>query len=285
MSWSLRVDANGPLDTAAIFSTLASHEIAGLTETRPDRLTHRRVLEFEGRPVILTVWFDGSGVTIEGETGDGPWPGVEPLVRHWFDLDTDIEAVDRHLGVHPQFKDQVRARPGIRVTRYPELAESAILTVLGQQISLAAARTFAGRLVAAYGEEVDGLFAFPDPARIAEEPVERLRSTIGLTGARARTISGVATLFADRRPAAGSGSDSGLLEGLNEIPGIGPWTISCVALRGLDSADELPASDAVLRRALGKASLAETLEIAEAWRPFRSYATVRLWAESVPLAG
>ena len=90
MSWPLRIDANGPLDTAAIFSTLASHEIAGLTETRPDRLTHRRVLEFEGRPVILTVWFDGSGVTIEGETGDGPWPGtVVELV-----VPTDADPLD-----------------------------------------------------------------------------------------------------------------------------------------------------------------------------------------------
>jgi 3-methyladenine DNA glycosylase/8-oxoguanine DNA glycosylase len=276
---ALRLDANGPLDTAAILSTLVNHEVPGLTETSPSELTHRRIVELDGGPQELKVRFDSTGVTVDASgPGDDP-EGIEQLVRHWFDLDAEIEEIDRHLGSHPRFAGQVESRPGIRVTRHPAVYESSILVVLGQQISLAAACTFAARMVAAYGEEAGGLFRFPLPERLAGEPVDRLRKRLGVTGARAGTIRAVAALFAGRPGSVARRGESGLLDDLSAIPGVGPWTTSCVSIRGLGSADEFPASDAVLRRALGGIPAAAAIEEADPWSPWRSYATVRLWAE------
>lgn len=280
----LRITANGPLDAGAAISTLANHEIAGLTETRPADLSHRRIVELEDGPVELTVRLDREGATVEADLG-GSRPGaVDDLVRRWFDLDSEIAAIDQHLGAHPRFAAQVRDRPGIRITGHPGAYEASILIVLGQQISLAAARTFAARMIAAYGQEAGDLRRFPSPERLAEEPADRMRSQLGITGARARTIVAVAGLFAGTpRQADGVGDD--LLERLIAVPGVGPWTTSCVALRGLNSPDQFPATDAVVRRALDGIAAPEASAMAERWSPFRSYATVRLWAEFAGAAG
>ncbi|MBN8867185.1 MAG: DNA-3-methyladenine glycosylase 2 family protein [Solirubrobacterales bacterium] len=198
------------------------------------------------------------------------------MVRHWFDLGTDIATVDRHLASSDIFAPQVRARPGIRVTRYPQAFEAAILIVLGQQVSLAAGRTFGGRLVAAYGEGDGPLRTFPRPERLAAEPTELLRATLGITGARARTLQALATHFAD-----GFASEPGVpieAADLLALPGVGPWTVSCLALRSAGEPDVFPAADAVLRRALEDASAREAADLSLPWAPYRSYATVRLWA-------
>ena len=134
--------------------------------------------------------------------------------------------------------------PGLRRIRYPESFEAAISTVLGQQVSLAAARTFAGRLVAAYGEPgPGGLTAFPAPERLAAAELEELRSAVGITGSRARTVLAVAELFArtgswpvplpreqwDERAAA-----------LLALPGIGPWTVAYLRMRLFGDPDAVP---------------------------------------------
>lgn len=277
MSRKLRIEANGPVDTGAIISTLVNHEITGLTETSAGDLTCRRIVELAGEPTELKVEIDSAGVTVFGSGPDDLPAGTGELVRHWFDLDTDIAAVDRHLGSHPRFAEQVASRPGIRVTRHPSVYESAILIVLGQQISLAAASTFAGRMVLAYGEPAGELHRFPLPGRLAGEPVDELRANLKITGARAKTISDVAALFAGEDDLLVD--DEVLLDRLAGIRGVGPWTLSCLALRGLDRPDEFPASDAVLRRALEGISAVEATSASVPWSPFRSYATVRLWAE------
>lgn len=288
MTASLRVEANGPLDVGAVFSNLVNHEVAGLTETDPGTLTHRRIVEVAGRPHPLSVRFDFSGVTVDSP-GSGRHPeGIEELVRHWFDLDSEIEMIDGHLGRGPGharsaggsgLATQVRSRPGIRITRYPGVFEAAIMVVLGQQISLAAARTLAGRLVSGYGEKTGSLRRFPEPERFVEEPVGRLRSNLGVTGARAGTIRAVSQIFVELPPPEGNQPESDLLERLAAVPGVGPWTISCIAMRAFNAPDEFPSTDAVLRRSLGSPSPAEAVRIARRWIPFRSYATARLWAQ------
>jgi 3-methyladenine DNA glycosylase/8-oxoguanine DNA glycosylase len=263
--------ANGAFDAA---STLARHEIAGLTQTDMSRMTHRRIVELGGRPVPVELELRPEGVLSVGGDGGDP-DGLERLVRHWFDLDTDVAPIDRRLGADPRLAAQVRSRPGIRITRHPDAWEGAALTVLGQQVSLRAARTFGARLVAAYGDGEDDLNQFPDAARVAEEPVGRLRENLGVTGSRARTIHEVAALFAAR-----AGFDP--VE-LAELHGIGPWTVACLSIRAGTERDEFPSGDAVLRRALDGVSPAEAAGIALDWQPFRSYAAVRLWTSAVGL--
>jgi AraC family transcriptional regulator, regulatory protein of adaptative response / DNA-3-methyladenine glycosylase II len=156
-------------------------------------------------------------------------------------------------------------------------AETAVRAVLGQQVSLAAARTLAGRLVALCGEplpDADGALThvFPAPAAIAAAPLER----IGMPDARRRTLR-----------ALGAGLASGELDlgdraALLAIPGIGPWTADYVALRALRDPDAFPAGDLGVRRgarALGLPADAAGLERrAERWRPWRRYAAHHLWA-------
>lgn len=277
----MKIIANGAFDRASVISTLVRHEIVGLTETSAADATHRRIVTIEGKPVELGLCFEPDGVLVSvggreadpGETGTDPG-SIARLVRNWFDLDADISTVDRQLSGQGCFEAQVTARPGIRITRYPSRWEAIVLIVLGQQVSLSAGRTFGTRLVAAYGErEGSGLLRFPSPDRVATEPVERLRETLGLTSARARTIHGVARLFAE-----GSSFDPVRLAGL---PGVGPWTLACFSIRGAAEADGFPAGDAVLRRALGGVSAREAEQLARRWKPYRSYAAVRLWAEAV----
>jgi len=275
LNGSVLVAANGAFDTASAISTLIRHEIAGLTETAAPEGTHRRIVELDGAPVGLTLRFRPDGVLVSTDDDDADPASIEALVRHWFDLDTDVEPIDLRLGAGGRLVEQVRSRPGIRVTRHPDAWEGAVLTVLGQQVSLRAARTFGARLVAAYGEAGDGLFRFPAAARVADEPVDRLRETLAITGSRAETIHQVAALFAE-----GAGFDPAELAGLR---GIGPWTIACLSIRAGTERDEFPASDAVLRRALDGVSPEEADRIALGWKPFRSYAAVRLWTSAVGL--
>ncbi|MEA5456348.1 hypothetical protein SPF06_16560 [Sinomonas sp. JGH33] len=151
--------------------------------------------------------------------------------------------------------------------------QTAVTTVLGQQVSLAAGRTFSGRLVAAYGTEgPGGLRCFPGPAALADAHPEELRATVGLTSARARTVSALASLWAG---SAGTPSREELLT----VAGIGRWTVDYLAVRYGDR-DAFTPGDLVLRRALGGVSAREAEKRSEAWRPYRAYALMHLWTEA-----
>jgi AraC family transcriptional regulator of adaptative response / DNA-3-methyladenine glycosylase II len=158
--------------------------------------------------------------------------------------------------------------------------------VLGQQISVRAARTIAGRLVARFGVPLaaglarpEPAFAWPDAARLAEAREETLAG-LGLTRARARTVLELSravangTLVLER-----SGDPSATHEALLAVPGIGPWTAEYIEMRALGWPDAFPAGDLGLRKALGGISTAECEARAESWRPFRAYAAAHLWLQ------
>lgn len=150
-------------------------------------------------------------------------------------------------------------------------------------MSLAAARTFAGRLAAAYGTPGPrGLTLFPTPERLAAAPVQVLRDAVGVPNGRARTLRALAELFAGgfrlepvQPPAGHRLADARAT--LLAVPGIGTWTVEYLAMRALHDPDACPAGDLVLRRALGFERTADAAALAEAWRPYRAYAVVRLW--------
>lgn len=275
----IRVDANGPFDSDAALATLTAHTIQGLHRLNPDEAELTRRITIHGDPHAVTVRLDPGGATVFTTTSEQTvHEEITARVRHWFDLDTDLTPINAHLGSHPVFTEQVRLRPGVRITRFQAPFEAVMLTVLGQQVSLAAARRFAARLVAAYGTdlaeagEADGLRLFPTPSRLAAVPVEDLRAAIGLTGSRARTVHEVAVLFTE--------TDGDLLperSRLHAVPGIGPWTLDYLAIRAGTDPDAFPATDAVLRRMLAAAGL-DTASTAN-WSPYRSYAATRLWAQ------
>lgn len=238
-----------------------------------------RLVTVGGRlhPVALELTVTGVRVTSAGAVA----PAVALLVRAWFDLDSDVVAIGRTLARDPVLAESIAARPGLRATQYPEPFEAAVMAVLGQQVSVAAARTFGGRAVAAFGREGErALRSFPAPEALLAAPLDELRAAIGVTVARARTVHAVAAAFEgglvlDRR---GDLAEQRRL--LLAIPGIGPWTADYLALRLLGDPDAFPAGDLVLRRALGRVSTAEAEAASQAWRPHRAHAAFHLWASA-----
>jgi AraC family transcriptional regulator of adaptative response / DNA-3-methyladenine glycosylase II len=171
----------------------------------------------------------------------------------------------------------VRARPGLRIPGAWDPFETCVRAILGQQVSVRAATTFAGRLVESFGAPspapVEGLtHLFPAPERLAAAPLER----IGLTRARAESIRCVARsaqVLRDRPE-----SLEGLIDRLRTLPGVGPWTAHYLAMRAFGEVDAFPAGDLVLRRASREASSSALERRSAAWRPWRAYAAMHLWS-------
>jgi AraC family transcriptional regulator of adaptative response / DNA-3-methyladenine glycosylase II len=209
-------------------------------------------------------------------------------VRYLFDLDADPAAVSAHLGKDPLLRKRVAARPALRVMHAFEAFEWAARAVLGQQVSVRAARTLAARLVARFGTPLaapgPGLplpcFAWPTASRLAAAEPDAL-GAIGLTRARARTLHGLAAAVAGGLvaldPVLGAVDLAAVRQALLALPGIGPWTADYIALRALGAPDAFPSGDLGIRKALGGVSAAEAERRAERWRPFRAYAAAHLW--------
>jgi AraC family transcriptional regulator of adaptative response / DNA-3-methyladenine glycosylase II len=206
-------------------------------------------------------------------------------VRRLLDLDADPVAVDELLGADPALATAVKEVPGIRLPGTVDGAETAVRTLLGQQVSVAAARTAASRLAAALGERLPPALAvagadllFPTSSAIAERGAEVLtgpaRRTASVLGVSAAIAGGSLVLDPGRDPA-------DLRAELVALPGVGPWTAGYLAMRVLGDPDELLAEDLGVRR--GAAALGLPSDIpgltahAAAWRPWRSYAASHLW--------
>lgn len=203
--------------------------------------------------------------------------------RRLLDLDADPEAVVDALSRDPELAPVVAKAPGQRIPRTVAEAELAVRAVLGQQVSTKAARTHAGRLVAAYGQPIaDPVGAlthtFPSVEQLAEiDPVH-----LAVPKARQRTVSALVAGLADGSVVLDAGSDWEAARGqLLALPGVGPWTAEMIAMRGLGDPDAFPASDLGLKLAaerLGLPGQQPALNDHSArWRPWRSYATQHLW--------
>ena len=263
-----------PVTWGPAVRALAAHGIPGLDDTDVAAGRHAHTLPAPGGPARVTVTLaDGADhvpCEIAAAPADVPW--VEAAVRRWLDLDHDPRPVDAHLAADPVLAPLVAQRPGLRVIGSTDPWATAVTTVLGQQVSVAATRTFAGRLVAAFGTGT----TFPSPATLAGVDPARLASTVGLTGARARTVRALAdAVTGGLRLATGHGVRARLLA----LPGIGPWTVDYLALRALGDRDACPSGDLVLQRALGLDR--RGVEAAsQRWRPWRAYAVSHLWARA-----
>ncbi len=206
-------------------------------------------------------------------------------VRRLLDADCDPRAVDDHLAADPVLGDLVRATPGLRVPGQVDGDETAIRTVIGQQVSVTGARTVAGRLVAEHGRAVEtgvpGLtHLFPDAATLAATDP----TTLPMPRARGRALVGLAAALADGRVLLDRGPDrDDVRRALLELPGIGPWTADYVAMRALGHPDVFLPTDLAVRRLLaGLTTPGRGEPDPERWRPWRSYALMHLWNTLMP---
>jgi AraC family transcriptional regulator of adaptative response / DNA-3-methyladenine glycosylase II len=306
---TLRLPYREPIDLARILGFLGDRAVPGVEEYRDG--VYRRTLMLAHGPAVVEL-SEGSGTGGSrrvGAAGGGRSAGggghvlcrlrlseVRDLTsavrrcRRLLDLDADPRAVAEALGADPLLGPMVAARPGLRSPGHVDPAELAVRAVLGQQVSVRAARTLAGRLVERFGAplapglEVPGgglthVFPSPDVLAAADPagfsiPLARGRALAGLTGA-----------IASGRIDLGPGCDRDEAERrLVELRGIGPWTAGYVRMRGLGDPDVFLHGDLGVRMALKaggrRATPAAAAREARAWSPWRSYANHVLWASS-----
>jgi AraC family transcriptional regulator of adaptative response / DNA-3-methyladenine glycosylase II len=201
--------------------------------------------------------------------------------RRLLDADCDPAAVDAALAEDPVLAPLVEATPGLRVPGQLDGAEVAVQTVLGQQVSLAAARTAVVRLVAAHGEPLglEGEHVVtrlaPTMATIAAIDPE----TLPMPRARARAVTGLATALAEDEVRLDRSTDRATTrDALLGLPGIGPWTADYVGMRALGDPDVFLPTDIGVRNAAARLGLDDAGRRSESWRPWRSYALMRLWS-------
>jgi AraC family transcriptional regulator, regulatory protein of adaptative response / DNA-3-methyladenine glycosylase II len=275
----LRLTLRPPFDGAGVLRWIAARAVAGVEELTDGGATYRRTLRLPNGTGVaeLTPHADHVRVTLRLDA-DADARDAVARCRRLFDLDADPSEFTAALRADPVLAPLVAATPGMRAPGTVDAAESAVRAVLGQQVSLAAARTLARRLVEACGTPLrtpDGTLthAFPGPEAIAADGVVE---AIGMPRSRQRTLRELCARLASGDP---------VLEDrdrLLAIPGIGPWTADYIALRALGDPDAFPAGDLGLRRsvrALGLPDDAAGLEArSERWRPWRRYAAHYLWA-------
>ncbi|MEQ1616739.1 MAG: AlkA N-terminal domain-containing protein [Terricaulis sp.] len=244
---------------------------------RCDRRTYARVLKLGDALGWIEIGIAEKGLQLT--LSENLAPQLRPLVanvRGAFDLDAEMTAVDAVLSADPELKKDVRREPGVRVPGMLDGFECTIRAVLGQQVTVAGARTLTERLVAKFGARIERgpenlTCAFPAADALANAGAASIAG-IGLPRKRAETLHAIACASAQGKLPLARGALAAGRAALAEISGIGPWTIEYVAMRALGDPDAYPATDIALINALGRKG--ETLEHL---RPWRAYAAIRLW--------
>jgi AraC family transcriptional regulator of adaptative response / DNA-3-methyladenine glycosylase II len=268
----LRLVAQQPWDGARLLSFLAARAIPGVESTAAG--TYRRALQTSAGTAVATLRADTS-LHVELEFADlSVFQPAVTKIRRLVDLDADSLAVDAALSEDPVLAGMVRRRPGLRVPGTVDGFEILVRAVVGQQVSVAGARTLLGRIVENASPASNlphDLKLFPAANALATADLTGL----GLTNRRIDTLRAAAELVAagqlDLRP----GVDRmRARQQLLAIPGVGPWTAEYVAMRALADPDAFPATDLVVQRRVESMGLDSGR-----WRPWRAYAAVHIWTD------
>lgn len=280
---SLRLPFRAPLNPSNLFGHLAATAVPGVEEWRDGAYRRTLRLPYSHGIVALTPRPDHIACRLTLSDLRDLTVAISRC-RRLLDLDADPVAVDDHLRTDPFLAPLVDKAPGRRVPRTVDEAEFAVRAVLGQQVSTAAARTHAARLVAAHGKPLDdpegGLtHLFPSPEALAAVDPE----TLAMPRTRRTTFTTLVRELADGTLHLGVESDwSEARARLLALPGFGPWTVDVIAMRALGDPDAFLPTDLGVRRAAGELGLPSTPAAltarAEAWRPWRAYVVQYLWA-------
>ena len=280
----LSIPFRAPYDFSASLAFFARRVIPGVEQVNAESYTRRFALDGNAGSLRVTRIRGDDALSLAVDFPDSA--RLQTLcmrVRRLFDVDADIAAIDAQLAHDPRLRAFVRRHPGQRLPGGWDGFEIAVRAVLGQQISVAAARTLAARLLERFGEPValsDGekIRLFPTPQTLAAADL----TAIGLPRARAAALNTIARAVTDGvvdfRP---EQSLDGFVASWCELPGIGAWTAHYIAMRALGHPDAFPAADLVLRRMLadgGQPLSARAVEsLSERWRPWRAYAVMHIW--------
>ena len=277
----LRLDYRAPYAWEELLAFLRVRAIPGVEHV--DRERYRRLVNVGGETGVIEVVHADTRAALWLVVSPSLVPVLMPLVarvRRVFDLDARPDVIARVLRRDPALAASVAKRPGLRLPGAIDPFEAAIRALLGQQVSVAAATTLAGRFAAAFGTPYGGdaslVVRFPTAAEVAQRTPEAI-AAIGLPRARAAAVHGLAVAVARGALRFDGGEDlERFVMTAVALPGVGPWTAHYLAMRALHDPDAFPAEDLGVRKALG-GTPREAIARADAWRPFRSYAVMHLW--------
>ncbi|OWQ92149.1 hypothetical protein CDN99_07300 [Roseateles aquatilis] len=298
----LRLDLRPPLLGTALLTFLAARAVPGVETVDVERLSLARSVRLvrPGQPDLLG-WVsarlspDGAErAQVRLSLSASLWPAIAtlmPRLRRWLDLDADPQAIAAALG-------EVLGPPaeGLRLPGSLDRFELAIRAVLGQQVTVAAARTLATRLISRFGAPLpealgapDGVsHVFPTPATLAAATVDDIAS-LGMPARRAQALIHLAGQWPLLAFAHGRGTVEDAIAELAALPGLGPWTAHYMLMRGWSWPDAYLPGDVVLKQCLEQRAgrplrPRELVEAAEHFAPYRSYAVLQLWREASQMA-
>jgi DNA-3-methyladenine glycosylase II len=290
---TLTLPFRAPYDWARLLRFLAGRAIPGVEAVEDG--AYRRVIDYRGESGLLTVRRHPRRACLlahlEGGVARVADDALAARLGVMFDVDADPAAIGASLSRDAWLAPLVAAAPGLRVPGTWSAFELVVRAIVGQQVSVKAATTIAGRLVERAGERLAGGatgWRFPTPAALAACDLVK----IGMPGKRVAALQGVAQAIAtDAVPLDAEGAaPADLRAALLALPGIGPWTVEYIAMRAWRDADAWPATDLVLMQAI--AARDPALDRAprqrartDAWRPWRAYAAMHLWNEIADRAG
>jgi AraC family transcriptional regulator of adaptative response / DNA-3-methyladenine glycosylase II len=280
---TVRLACREPFDSDAMFDFLAARAVPGTESVEPG--VYRRSLRLARGNAVVSVSVAGGTVSCSLVLDDvADVQAAVQRTRRLLDLDADPSQIDELLGADPLLAPLVAKRPGLRAPAHPDGTELLVRAVLGQQVSVAGARTLASRLVAAHGVPLTNpvgavTHAFPSAATVAALRPE----DFAMPRARGAALIEACAHVADGRILLDAGSDrDATAASLQALRGIGPWTAGYVAMRALGDPDVFLPTDIGVRNALVAlgvdGSPRSAAALAERWRPWRSYALHHLWA-------
>ncbi|HZR45005.1 MAG TPA: AlkA N-terminal domain-containing protein [Ktedonobacteraceae bacterium] len=282
---TLRLHYRPPFDSDTLLSYLEKRAIPGVEEVVDGRYRRTVILPRSRGVIELEPEEKTNSVLLRLQLSD--LSDLNMLVqrcRQLFDLDAAPTAIADILSTDPLLAPLIAAHPGLRIPGTVDGFELAVRAIVGQQVSVAGARTLTGRIVATFGiplEQPQGTLShfFMPPQTLAQADLQGL----GLTNGRVAALQALARAVVEEGLTLDRNADrEQTITHLLELPGVGPWTVSYIAMRALGDPDAFPLADLALRRAFeqqGAAADLRSIKIrAEVWRPWRAYATHYLWA-------
>jgi AraC family transcriptional regulator of adaptative response / DNA-3-methyladenine glycosylase II len=275
-----------PFDWPRLLRFLDARSVAGVEAVRDDTyLRTVRIGSHTGWIRVSNAPNERALVVASSESLAPAQPELVARLHHLFDLHAQPLLIAAHFARDTVLADAISRRPGLRVPGAFDGFELAARAILGQQITVKAATTIAGRFAAAFGEPIDTphpelTYLSPAAARVADATVDAIAS-LGIIQMRARSLIAIAREMESGRLTLEPGADPhAAIAQLVDLPGIGAWTAHYIAMRALRWADAFPKEDIAVRNALGRVSSARAEQLSQPWRPWRSYAVLHLWFDA-----
>ena len=282
--YRFRLSYRPPYDWPQVIGFLAARATPGIEAVDADRYQRTIAIGGTAGTISIAPADNGSALMLDVRVGDPrALLAIVERVRRMFDLGADPSLVAQQLSGDVLLRRAAAAHAGIRTPGAWDAFEITVRAILGQQISVKAATTIAGRIAERWGTPLESGECrvgsdephrlnrlFPTPDQLADAPLEEA----GIISSRAQTLRSLARAVRDGGIVFNGVST---LESLRAIPGIGEWTAQYVAMRALNEPDAFPSGDLVLRKMAGDCSARELERRSEAWRPWRAYAVMLLW--------